>query len=232
MFEAGALSKTLTRVCPLLFGLDPADVTGPLAQFQATRATRQEIRALISTVNRALGDEALSETHLDEVFEVWWPKLEEEFTKLPIEEVLGPHPERTERNILEEILALVRTGTRSLSTFPKTDIDTSEVIRLVALEARQQGVEYSSIEPLYSQMPPPPGEPYLVRLRAKTGRNYVLRTPMELGRSTVTWTIRADLQRELELERDVIARNAGGGGSSDGAPKTDTDAAPLGHQDG
>src|SRR5579863_4546010 len=38
LFEAGALSKTLqnSRVCPLLFGLQPADVKGPLAQFQAT----------------------------------------------------------------------------------------------------------------------------------------------------------------------------------------------------
>ena len=34
LFEAGALSKTLenTFVCPLLIGLEPADVSGPLAQ--------------------------------------------------------------------------------------------------------------------------------------------------------------------------------------------------------
>src|ERR1035438_1143684 len=45
LFEAGALSKTVqnTYVCPLLFGLQPADVKGPLAQFQATRATKDEV---------------------------------------------------------------------------------------------------------------------------------------------------------------------------------------------
>lgn len=35
MFEAGALTKSLTvaRVCPLLFGVEPSDIKGPLVQF-------------------------------------------------------------------------------------------------------------------------------------------------------------------------------------------------------
>jgi hypothetical protein len=41
LFEAGALSKILknTFVCPLLIGMEPSDIKGPLAQFQATRST-------------------------------------------------------------------------------------------------------------------------------------------------------------------------------------------------
>ena len=40
LFEAGALSKTIvnTHVSPVLIGLEPSDIHGPLAQFQATRA--------------------------------------------------------------------------------------------------------------------------------------------------------------------------------------------------
>ena len=38
MFEAGALSKQLdsSRVCPVLFGVESADLEGPLVQFQAS----------------------------------------------------------------------------------------------------------------------------------------------------------------------------------------------------
>ncbi|MPT22560.1 MAG: TIR domain-containing protein, partial [Starkeya sp.] len=37
MFEAGAVSKSIgpSHVCPILFDLDPTDITGPLSQFQA-----------------------------------------------------------------------------------------------------------------------------------------------------------------------------------------------------
>src|SRR5580693_5399098 len=61
LFEAGALSKTLenTFVCPLLVDLQPREVTGPLAQFQATRATRDEMLRLLKTLNGGLGEAAL-----------------------------------------------------------------------------------------------------------------------------------------------------------------------------
>jgi hypothetical protein len=56
LFEAGALSKTIvnTHVCPVLIGLEPSDLHGPLAQFQATRANRDEIKNLLVTINAAL----------------------------------------------------------------------------------------------------------------------------------------------------------------------------------
>jgi TIR domain-containing protein len=117
VFEAGALSKTLqnTYVCPLLFDLHPADVKGPLAQFQATRAVKEEIRKLLQTVNSALAEQSLTEAHLTEAFDVWWPKLQEQFDQLPAEEK-HESPERPEREILEEILALMRSQSRSVAT--------------------------------------------------------------------------------------------------------------------
>ena len=71
LFEAGVLSKALTTnsVCPLLIGLAPTDVKGPLAQFQATRAEKDEMRALFGTMNRRLGDQQLNDAVLERTFE-------------------------------------------------------------------------------------------------------------------------------------------------------------------
>jgi hypothetical protein len=42
LFESGAISKTVEKafVCTLLIGLEPSDITGPLADFQATKPTK------------------------------------------------------------------------------------------------------------------------------------------------------------------------------------------------
>ena len=114
LFEAGALSKTIinTHVCPVLIGLEPSDVQGPLAQFQATRANKEEISSLLVTINAALGDKALADDHLREAFNMWWPKLDEALTGLPPDDA-GGSPRRSERDILEEVLALVRNQARS-----------------------------------------------------------------------------------------------------------------------
>ena len=116
LFEARALSKTLqnTFVCPLLIGLEPSDINGPLAQFQATKVTREGILKLLKTLNTGLAESALPDSHIEEAFEVWWPKLEGELKKLPKDEDL-PRPQRTERDLLEEVLSLVRNQNRTLT---------------------------------------------------------------------------------------------------------------------
>jgi hypothetical protein len=117
LFEAGALSKTLqnTFVCPLLIGLQPADVKGPLAQFQATRTTKEDVLRLLKTLNTGLGDAALADAHIEEAFEVWWPKLDAEFNKLPVDDS-SARPHRSDRDVLEEILGLVRSQSRPKPT--------------------------------------------------------------------------------------------------------------------
>src|SRR5690349_16941354 len=49
----------------------------------------------------------LSDEHIKEAFEVFWPKLQKERDNLPKDEP-AKNPARTEKQILEEILALVR----------------------------------------------------------------------------------------------------------------------------
>ncbi len=77
LFEAGALSKVLDAsfVCPFLFGLEPTDVQGPLAQFQATRRRGDDVKKLVETINKQ-SDSPLTEPRLDHLFGLLWPELE------------------------------------------------------------------------------------------------------------------------------------------------------------
>jgi hypothetical protein len=99
-------------VCPLLIDLQPTDVEGPLAQFQATRVSKADILRLLKTLNTALGRESLAESHIEEAFEVWWPRLDDQFKSLPPEDVES-RPIRTDRDVLDEILGFVRNQNRS-----------------------------------------------------------------------------------------------------------------------
>jgi hypothetical protein len=113
-FEAGALSKQEqnTYVCTYLYGLDPADIKDPLAQFQTTKAQEEDTRRLIYTINNALGEGRLLEAEVDEQFDIWWPKLDERLNALPFVQESRESP-RDIREIVGEILELVRFSARA-----------------------------------------------------------------------------------------------------------------------
>lgn len=113
LFEAGALSKNFdrSRVCPLLFdGMEPTDVKGPLVQFQGAKFCKAEMKKVLKAVNTELGEQALSHEVLESVFEMWWPKLEEQVVAQlsKVDESDGA-TKRSDRELLEEVLALART---------------------------------------------------------------------------------------------------------------------------
>jgi hypothetical protein len=115
MFEAGALAKNLekSKVCPLLFGIDPTDIKGPLVQFQATEFKRDDFFRVIKTVNGELHEAALAPEVLENVFDMWWPKLKGQVEAILAGNVKDPGAvKRTERDLLEEILALTRDVAR------------------------------------------------------------------------------------------------------------------------
>lgn len=112
MFEAGALSKSLdkSRVCPILFGdLSTTDLQGPLTNFQASKFSKEDMLKVLTTINKQSGETALEVTVLNNVFEKWWPELDQK-----VKEVLSQAPRdtmgkvRTDRELLEEILTLAR----------------------------------------------------------------------------------------------------------------------------
>ena len=114
LFEAGALSKTLesTFVCPYLFHVEPAELKGPLVQFQATKAEKEETRKLVHTINAALSTASLTEKHLNEAFDIWWPRLETQLKSIS-DAREGPRSRRTDRELIEEILELTRDLART-----------------------------------------------------------------------------------------------------------------------
>jgi hypothetical protein len=120
MFEAGALSKSIdaANVCPILFGVDNADLEGPLVQFQASTFSEADFKKLVKTINAKLGDQKLDDAVLTNVFEMWWPKLSHK-----VNEILSRYNDvgdasesgsvRSEREILEEILELTRLNSKN-----------------------------------------------------------------------------------------------------------------------
>ncbi|EPW8573835.1 TIR domain-containing protein [Morganella morganii] len=83
-FEAGALGKSVenSRVCPLLFGLMPSDIQGPISGFQTTKADDQEdFFKLISSIN-SICPSPIKDERLEEIFNVWWPMLSNKMNAL------------------------------------------------------------------------------------------------------------------------------------------------------
>lgn len=121
-FEAGALSKTMDKsfVTPFLFDIKRSEVDGPILQFQSTIFEKNDIKKLVQTLNKACGDNGISESMLDKAFDVWYPTLEEELGKLF--NVVDEESGRNEYNeaevqasiIMEEILELSRDNQKLL----------------------------------------------------------------------------------------------------------------------
>jgi len=114
MFEAGALSKNVgsAHVCPILLDLKPTDLSGPLVQFQATQFSKDDMRRLVGAINDSMGEGCINEKTLDNIFEKWWPDLEQELRAILSE---GASDEdtgevRSDRDLLEEVLRLVRNN--------------------------------------------------------------------------------------------------------------------------
>ena len=77
LFESGALSNAVgdARVCPLLFGLPPEEMSGPLSQFQAATVDKTDLLILLSTLNQSLGADAVPDATLRAAHEAHWPEL-------------------------------------------------------------------------------------------------------------------------------------------------------------
>jgi hypothetical protein len=111
LFEAGALAKGLSnsRVCTFLIDLNPTDITDPLAQFNHTRKSQDDMKKLARTLNAALGANALDTNLLSDICDVYWPKFDEKFEKaLKDYPPAAPKVARPEGDVLGEILESVR----------------------------------------------------------------------------------------------------------------------------
>jgi len=114
-FEAGALSKSIVtaRIHPFLVGMNPGELTGPVAQFQATRYSKDDTRKLIHALNSDAGAASLSTEKVNRSFDVCWPNLESRLEPLHLEsfkDLIGdpPGPRETQRDLTAEELNILR----------------------------------------------------------------------------------------------------------------------------
>lgn len=113
-YEAGALAKSGERVWTLLLDISHADVPPPLSRFQHTLVEKDDFFRLVESINNNLphaGDKALPPATLRTAFERTWPNLETEFEQAKsIKGRARPRAsQRPDRELLEEILGVVRT---------------------------------------------------------------------------------------------------------------------------
>ena len=148
-FEAGALSKSLSqRVSPFLFGVELAEInTGPILQFQATEFSEEDVKKLIHSLNNADDGHRLEENRVEEIFEVWWPRLEPKLKeKLKQIQISEPRSEKAtdvsqgsnmSPEILLEVLELLHRQHRLLSS--PEELIPSDYLRKV-LNSHDRGI--------------------------------------------------------------------------------------------
>ncbi|MDE0209296.1 MAG: TIR domain-containing protein [Boseongicola sp.] len=118
-FEAGALSKTMDKsfVSPFLFDIKRSEVDGPILQFQSTIFEKEDLKKLVTTLNKACDTDGLPDERLNKAFEVWYPTLEHALEALKDvhqndkeDDTLQDLQTPVAQQILEEILELSRSN--------------------------------------------------------------------------------------------------------------------------
>jgi hypothetical protein len=157
LFEAGAISKSVneSRVYTLLAGVPIADLKWPLAQFQATSLQKNDIKKMLCDINKdleRLEEPYIPEETLEEAYELWWPKLEEKFSKLPADADRAT-PIRTEKDLLEEILELVRSQARFIGRQDELLMSQRVMQEALADESRRRQAEsYMRLEEMKASL--------------------------------------------------------------------------------
>lgn len=125
LFEAGAVSKDSRNgtVCPLLFGVDSAQLAGPLLQFQATPYSKEEVFKFMKTVNSKTSV-PLTDVQLARAFNRCWNELDEKIQAVLSSDSQGQAVvPRSQKDMLEEMLSIVRT----ISLFPSQAANDEQV---------------------------------------------------------------------------------------------------------
>jgi len=121
-FEAGALSKIRdSNVCTFLLDITPGDVKPPLGHFQGTQFIKEDIFRLLSLINsevKKLNTHGVSDGDLRELFDDNWNKLEVELKDILKNEISPDTKVRTDRDLLEELLQIVRSQNNQMNLRP------------------------------------------------------------------------------------------------------------------
>ncbi|MCP4183967.1 MAG: hypothetical protein GY761_11725 [Hyphomicrobiales bacterium] len=205
-FEAGALSKTMDKafVSPFLFDIKRSEVDGPILQFQSTISEKDDLKKLVTTLNKACEKDSLSEERLNKAFDVWYPTLYDELEKLrdakdlddEDEEKGALHTPRTQE-ILEEILELTRINQKLIrnpdSALGSNLEDLSNMIRMLVDRSEKYG---DSIRMHRSRKFHPMMFDELMHMRLSEKGDDLIGAQMALGlvRSELPWVYDAGME--------------------------------------
>lgn len=124
-FEAGALSRSVdskSKVAPILLGVKPSELQGPLSQFQVVTPNRDEFRNLVDSINKCGETPLVEEAILTRLFDKFWPELDEKLKSIEVEKAKSGAPATISADsspdagrILEQIITLNRDQSRMLS---------------------------------------------------------------------------------------------------------------------
>jgi hypothetical protein len=148
-FEAGAMSKLVetSKVTPLLLDLKVSEIIGPLSQFQAVDVgDRDQVFKLIKAIADASPQSNITEGRLSRIFDAFWPRLLERIETLRRSDDETSQDSRSDRDILEELLALARRNDRKAAVA----IRISRLIHGVLMQGRNdlRGRSQKSLEGL------------------------------------------------------------------------------------
>ena len=203
-------------VSPFLFNIKRSEVDGPILQFQSTIFEKKDIKKLLKTLNKACGEEKLSEERLDKAFEVWYPTLEEELNKIqPLAKAEDSeqqqHHESPGNEILEEILELCRLNQKLLRSPDRLYAKEIEQMNMRLMELRER---FTNREEDLIQRKRRKHHPMfieeLLHISSRFERNYTgLQIALSLFRNDYPWLYDAglDLVRILRSKTNAKEKN-------------------------
>lgn len=150
LFEAGAVSKAdkIYHTCPIVFDLNPGNVSAPYSSLQITRFNKNEMKDLFSIINKKNEKLKLEEDVFNENFETYWPKLVDK-----VENIISNYTypsriqSRSQEDINLEILSLSRKSVRYLQEITNYKFEPMDTLDSPIPEVNASKVFKKSLKP-------------------------------------------------------------------------------------
>jgi hypothetical protein len=166
LFEAGSAYTKLNRrrACPVLFDLGPSDLKPPLSLLQTTLFEQSDMLKLCKTINGIAGDGAIHEQILEKAFSLMWPEFYNNVMEcLKDSNSNNRKPRRQDREVLDEILAIVRQIAKDNAYKPENNWikalkianageDSHQFVELSALKSPPSGNYAGQLEKLVAEL--------------------------------------------------------------------------------
>ncbi|SRR6266404_458840 len=137
LFEAGALAlnQKSTLIIPYLIDVTNKDIDGPLDQFNAALANKEETKKLVEGINKTLGELALEDYKIRVLFNEGWPRLQKVLRK-----VTGDSKDKeSQRQAQAPIQVENETLKRGKQPFKRAEKDLKKSQELQARHMKQYG---------------------------------------------------------------------------------------------